>query len=145
METRNYGYAGLAITLPKVLDCVGARLTPDLIASDKQAETVAKTLLDLTEGIYSIGRSLRSGGRLVRIRNRITNNEKYYDAEKVVWWVRSKIEDLFQHACIIGQDTLSLLETMWVHTHRVTAEEPDDLACNLAGTTHRSVVVDALD
>lgn len=106
-EPTNYGYSGLAVTLPHVIDNVGNR-------------------------VYTLGRLLRSESGSERIWNRETNNEKYYDQGAALTLVKNKIEDLFNHACIVGHQALRLLETMWCYCHRVEQDEPDETAWRLA-------------
>lgn len=131
-EPANYGYAGLSVTLPHVIDNVGAHLDDSLIERDEQARHVAQTLVDLSEGVYTLGKLLRSDDGSERIHNRRTNNEKYYDAGSALTLVKKKIEELFNHACIVGHQALRLLETMWGYCHRVEQDEPDETAWRLA-------------
>ena len=138
----NYGFSGLAITLPKVLQEFDKQTTDHLIQHDKQAQYVAETLLDLTEGIYTLAKLLRYGTNTRRVYNRTMNREKYYDYEAIHSFVEGKIESLMNNVLIIGEMALSLLETMWGHMQRVTEQEPDEFAFSVARACYNGVMDD---
>jgi hypothetical protein len=138
--TDNYGFSGLAITLPKVLQEFEKHTSDDLVRHDEQAQYVAKTLVDLTEGIYTLAKLLRYDANTRRVYNRTMNREKYYDYSAARSFVQGKIESLMNNVLIIGEQALELLETMWGHMQRVSEQEPDEFAFRLARGCYNGVM-----
>lgn len=140
MTVQNYGFSGLAITLPKVWQEFDKEVSEHLIRHDEQAQYVATTLVDLTEGIHILGKLLLYDRDKRRLYNRTTNNETYYDYESTRSFVQAKIESLMNNVLIIGETALSLLETMWGHLKKLNKAEPDEFAYRLARGSYNGVM-----
>lgn len=145
MTVPNYGFSGLAVTLPKVWQEFDKQTTDHLIRHDEQAQYVAKTLVDLTEGMYNLAKLLRYDQDKRRMYNRTTNNETYYDYDSTRSFVQAKIESLMNNVLIIGETALSLLETMWGHLKRLNREKPDEFANTVVNGVYRGVMENASD
>lgn len=141
-EPTNYGFAGMAICLPQVVDNI-ARIVGDCTGKEDGLDATMREVWfsthDLTANLLELGKILRYDKDTRRVHVKASNHSTYKDFAGIKAVVQSSIETLMNYAVVIGQDTLLLLENMWAYLHLLSKEEPDEFAYEVVRTFGKSV------
>lgn len=130
-EPRNYGFAGVALSLPQVVDNI-SRVVGDHTGKEDGLDATMREVLfsthDLAANLLELGKLLRYEKDTRRIYRKNQNHSTYKDFAGIKSVVQSCIETLMNYAVVVGQDTLLLLENMWAYLQLLSKEEPDEFA-----------------
>lgn len=141
-EPRNYGFAGMAISLPQVVDNVDRTITGavgDAESIDRTLNEVGRLTYTLTVNLYQLGKSLRYERDSYKVHDASKNLTTYKDTSGIKSIIRTTIEKMYRYSIVLGEDTLLLLENMWCYLKLVSDEEPDEFAYDLAKVYHNAV------
>ena len=133
-QATNYGYAGMALSLPQIVDNICRTVNTHGGKEDGLDKTVSEVffaMADLTTNLAELGKVLRYDKNQRKIHINQKNHTTYKDYAGIKSVVQSSIETLMNYAVIIGQDTLLLLENMWGYLQYMNKNEPDELAIDI--------------
>jgi hypothetical protein len=134
LEATNYGYAGMALSLPQVVDNICRMVNSHAGKEEGLDATVREVyfaMADLTTNLAELGKVLRYDNNQRKVHIRQKNHTTYKDFAGIKSVVQKAIETLMNYALVVGQDTLLLLENMWGYLHHLDKEEPDEFAFRL--------------
>lgn len=133
----NYGYAGLAITLPKVIECSCSDITEARVEEDKLAQKMVLSCCDLAEAVYKLGQLCYHKDDEKFIHSRLKNHTQYYDMASAKMLIQKRLAYIMNNVLVAGEDALILAETMYGYLQLMDEGEPDMFALRLARTMYK--------
>lgn len=135
MDHTNTGFAGIALCLPQVVDNISRVVDGHLGKErelDKTIRVVWFSVRDLTVGLLKLAKLLKYERKTQKIHSSVNNHTTYADFHEIKTMVTNNISRLMNYSLVIGEDTLLMLENMWLYMKMLTKEEPDTFAYEVA-------------
>lgn len=133
----NTGYAGIAISVPLLMKETFPHFedTSRPGDSDQLRETLARLTVGLVQTVHELGKGLRYDKDSFGLYNPVTNHKSYTKTVTgALDIIRNTVMELYDYTHIIGDDALLLLENIWLYTHMVSDEKPDETAMLVTDT-----------